>query len=326
MPSSDPPLKRSYHTKGFGLGTAILSASQLKEVHTLITQAFGRLKDPTIEVLRQALEERLAMANIAVDSLVPLRAFANRSIIDARASALPARALVHQAQLQQVEEAILQRRAIQIKVPGHTAGAGKPEITVWPLQILFHNIGWYLAYEATTLDALLTVARLDRLELISANIGAAPRPLAKMQQAQKRLEHLCRRTGGVFLGGNHHQQRELAVANLSEERLADLLRKGTLIRVRFHCTERIHTIIREGNNRYPSEQMLFGEALSAGPVDPTHPHPVEFLLPAWTVELDRDFRRWLFGFGGEIRIETPEALRQEHRAFGAAIAASYPSP
>ncbi|MEB3185271.1 MAG: hypothetical protein VKM97_05235, partial [Cyanobacteriota bacterium] len=33
--------------------------------------------------------------------------------------------------------------------------------------------------------------------------------------------------------------------------------------------------------------------------------------PPWTVAADIDLRSWLFAFGGGIRIESPDALRQE---------------
>jgi hypothetical protein len=38
---------------------------------------------------------------------------------------------------------------------------------------------------------------------------------------------------------------------------------------------------------------------------------VELDLPSWTVAADIDLRSWLFAFGGGIRIEHPDALRQE---------------
>ena len=53
--------------------------------------------------------------------------------------------------------------------------------------------------------------------------------------------------------------------------------------------------------------------LQPGSRSDTHPYPVELDLPAWTVERDIDLRNWLFGFGAGIRIESPEALRDQHR-------------
>jgi hypothetical protein len=51
--------------------------------------------------------------------------------------------------------------------------------------------------------------------------------------------------------------------------------------------------------------------LEPGPPEASHPYPVELDLPPWTVAADIDLRSWLFAFGGGIRIESPDALRQE---------------
>ena len=40
---------------------------------------------------------------------------------------------------------------------------------------------------------------------------------------------------------------------------------------------------------------------------------MELDLPPWTVQRNIDLRNWLFGFGAGIRIESPIALREEHR-------------
>jgi hypothetical protein len=45
----------------------------------------------------------------------------------------------------------------------------------------------------------------------------------------------------------------------------------------------------------------------------TPPYPLELDLPPWSVERDIDLRNWLFGFGAGVRIDSPEALRDEHR-------------
>jgi hypothetical protein len=79
----------------------------------------------------------------------------------------------------------------------------------------------------------------------------------------------------------------------------------------------------------PSDDWTVGIAgtqlLDPDPNNTTHPYPVEIILPAWTVE-SNDFRSWLFGFGGELKIEAPEALRKEHHAYGQGIAALYETP
>jgi len=333
--------KPGENLRGFGLGTAILTAQQLKDVHTRLNQAFKRLSDPTITHLLDSLAGRLKMAGIDVDNQVPLRAFANRSIIasitEADSSHPNRNTLINRDALQKVEEAILDQRPVRLKVPDPKRKGDTKEIIVWPLQILFHNIAWYLAYESMEMDRLLTVTRLDRIQLTGAKLPQQ-RSLAEMQQSQYRLEQLCRRTVGIFLGDNHQQQAELAEAKLSESRIQYLISKGTLAQVRFRCSARIYTFIRSGNNRYPAEQMRLAGPLPTDtwqldnngtqplPPDPdntTHPYPVALILPTWTVASDIDFRRWLFGFGGELKIEAPTALRDEHRTYGQGIASLY---
>jgi hypothetical protein len=344
MAKIDPKRTSEGKVRGFGLGTAILTVQQLKDVHTRLNQAFKRLNDPTITHLLDALATRLKYAGIDVDNQVPLRAFANRSIIDSITesdSDHPNRqSLVNQDELKKVEQAILARKPVKIKVPDRANRGSDKEIIIWPLQILFHNIAWYLAYESMEIDRLLTVTRLDRIQLINSSLPQQRR-LEDMQDSQRRLEQLCRRTGGIFLGADHHAQKALAEDKLSDARIKQLLDKGTLVRVGFRCSSRIYAFIRSGTKRYPAEQMRLSGPLSSDawtlddkgiqlllpdPENTTHPYPVELLLPAWTVASDIDFRRWLFGFGGDLKIELPEALREEHCQHGQRIASLYQTP
>jgi hypothetical protein len=52
---------------------------------------------------------------------------------------------------------------------------------------------------------------------------------------------------------------------------------------------------------------------------------VEIDLPPWSVARDPELRRWLFSFGGGVRIDAPLALRQEHQQWLKAALAAYPS-
>lgn len=338
---------KNYDVKGFGLGAAILTATQLKELHSLVAKVIGRLNDPTSNVLKEQLEARLRAADIDVDQHIPIRSFANRSILDPRYAR--AETLAHQSQLEKVEQAISECKAIRLKINKE----GEVEQAVWPLQILFHNIAWYLAYQTTDLAEVITVARLDRLRLTS--LLSQTRTPQQMLAAQDKLQLLCRRCGGIFFSRDPQLQRDVlglslqkqtakneALPSFSRKQLEDLINKGSMQHVRFRCTPEVFTFMREGFNRYPPEQIgLSGprpgdqwelpdigiEQLTplAGENE-SHPYPVEFILPSWTVEEDTDFRRWLFGFDSRIVIETPESLKKRHQEFGAGIAALYAIP
>jgi hypothetical protein len=45
----------------------------------------------------------------------------------------------------------------------------------------------------------------------------------------------------------------------------------------------------------------------------SHPHPLEIDLPPWILARGMALRRWLFSHGSALRIEAPEALRQEQQ-------------
>ena len=66
---------------GYAIGTALLSAHRLREIHGVVSQAAGRLADPTAQDLLRELEQRLAWGGIEVAGSTPVRAFANRSIV-----------------------------------------------------------------------------------------------------------------------------------------------------------------------------------------------------------------------------------------------------
>ena len=95
--------------------------------------------------------------------------------------------------------------------------------------------------------------------------------------------------------------------------------------LRFSCTPWVFNLIKETPRRYPLEHIAFSKAiqgddskdpntrciLTPNPAGDSHPYPVEFRLPHWTVEHDWDLHNWLFRWGAGIRIEQPIALRQK---------------
>ena len=71
-------------------------------------------------------------------------------------------------------------------------------------------------------------------------------------------------------------------------------------------------------------RRFFSKLLALSPVEgDTYPYPIEIDLPPWTVARDVDFRRWLFGYGGSVVIESPGALRQEHQQRAESVLAAY---
>ena len=309
---------------GYAIGTALLSAHRLREIHGVVSQAAGRLADPTAQDLLRELEQRLAWGGIAVDGTTPVRAFANRSIVSS--ALVRPDSLAAERQAEALETAIVERRRIELEryvsvgsFPGSPLGAFR----VWPLQLLFHTIGWYLVFEEDSPgqeEGLIRCERLDRLALRRSERGTR-RSDDSHQQALARLQTLLHHSGGIYFGDDLAAQLRLChPRGRSRER--------ELVTLRFCSQGWCFAFIREGLQRYPIEHTRLSRPLSGdtwwfhpkaphvlepgSPAD-SHPYPVELDLPSWTVMADIDLRTWLFAFGAGIRIEAPAELRQEHQ-------------
>ena len=309
---------------GYAIGTALLSANRLREIHSLVSQAAGRLADPSAQDLLAELEQRLHWGGIAIDQASPVRAFANRSIVDA--SLVRPDSLAAERQAERLETAIVERRRIELERYSSVAAfADSPtgSFRVWPLQLLFHNIGWYLVFEDDTIgreEGLIRCERLDRLALRHSE-GRYRRSDEPHSNALSRLQTLLHHSGGIYFGDNLDAQLELCHGSPQQ-------RAKALVTLRFCCQAWSFAFIREGLQRYPIEHTRFSKRLDGdqwwhhpkaphlldpGEPDNSHPYPVELDLPPWTVQSDIDLRNWLFGFGAGIRIESPIELRQEHQ-------------
>ncbi len=309
---------------GYAIGTALLSAHRLREIHGVVSQAAGRLADPTAQDLLSELKQRLAWGGIEVDGSSPVRAFANRSIVSS--ALVRPDSLAAERQAEALETAIVERRRIELEryaSVGSFADSPAGSFRVWPLQLLFHNIGWYLVYEEDaigTSEGLIRSERIDRLALRRSERGNRRGDDAHAQ-ALKRLELLLHHSGGIYFGDNLDGQLRLASPN-------PRLRATQLVTLRICCQGWCFAFIREGLQRYPIEHTRFSKplpgerwwhhpkaphVLEPGSAADSHPYPVELDLPPWTVERDIDLRNWLFGFGAGIRIDSPQPLRDEHR-------------
>jgi hypothetical protein len=328
-----PPRDNVRH--GYALGTALLSAQRLREIHGVVSQAAGRLADPTAQDLLEELERRLAWAGIAVDGSAPVRAFANRSIVSS--TLVRPDSLAAERQAEALETAIVERRRVVLdRYASVAAFPGSPLGTFrgWPLQLLFHTIGWYVVVEEDRpgqAEGLIRCERLDRLALRRAERGTR-RGDDSHQRALDRLRTLLHHSGGIYFGDDLAAQLRLCQARGRERELRTL---------RFSCQGWCFAFLREGLHRYPIEHTRLSRplpgdtwwhhpkaphVLEPGSAADSHPYPVELDLPTWTVAADIDLRTWLFAFGAGIRIESPPELRQEHQErLQAALAVYAPS-
>jgi predicted kinase len=318
--------------QGYAIGTALLSADQLLEVHSLLKASMERLSDASQKPLLLALEDRLRRAGLldakAGRKLYGRRALAQRSFTEERSGTLAAR-----EPSERIEQAIKDRRRVWLRhLPDPVTAAQRQRgddgrFSAWPLQLLFHNISWYLAFETDaigTREGLIRTLRVDRLVLLG-NDGAVRRSHeGEHDRAMARLARLLHVCGGLYFGKELEAQ--LAIMPAEPSGRSSIPGREWFETLRFSCTPHVFALIHEEPNRFPPEHTAYSRPIagqswwSEGPLDtlapnpPTdsHPYPVELLLSRWTVQDDWDLRTWLFRWGAGVRIEQPLALREHH--------------
>jgi hypothetical protein len=337
---------------GYCLGTALLSAPRLVDIHGVVQHAAIRLGDPTAQDLLSELEERLAWGGIETAGALPLRAYLD----GARPGLEPLQrgSLAEAGQAELIETAILEHQRVRLlRLPGgqgrdrpsglgHVPGRDPGEhIRGWPLQLVYSAGQWHLAWEEDAIgrpQGLLQVEWLQRLAFDQAE-PRSRRNATDHQGALGRLELLLHHCGGTELGADSSAQAALCQGNGEQ-------RRRQLQTLRFSCKGTVFDLIREGQLPLPLDQIrvakpLMQEALARNPagaatgwihpaiaqtLEPnpsggSHPHPVEIDLPSWILSGGMELRRWLFSFGSAIRIEAPEALRVEQQGMALEVLA-----
>ena len=296
-----PQVKGRPHSRrqGYAIGTALLSADQLLEVHAQLKASLDRLSDQAQKPLLLTLEDRLQRAGILASDgspgrrHQPKRALANRSFT----AEVPG-TLSSPEQAARLERAIRDRRRVWLR---HQSEGS--HFRAWPVQLLFHSISWYLAFETAEIGhsrGLIRCLRVDRLVLVNEDGNARRSSDAEHDDALARLQRLLHVCGGLFFGTSLDDQ--LAVIQPNGGRST----KHPWGLLRFSCTPAVFQLIREEPHRFPPEHTTYPDANPSGD---SHPHPVEIRLPHWTIEHDWDLRNWLFRWGAGIRIEQPSSLR-----------------
>ena len=332
--------------QGYAIGTALLSADQLLETHALLKASLERLSDASHRPLLESLEDRLIRAGILAEDGEPnrtnrsKRALANRSLTEAKPGTL-----AHPDVGAQVERAIHDRRRIWLRHrPDPISDAQKKRgddgrFRAWPLQLLFHNISWYLAFETWEVGrpvGLIRCLRLDRLELISED-GNARHSEVEHGAAMERLQRLQSICGGLYFGQSIDAQLAVTGNSSSHSLTSKSHARGEdkraiagiehYERLRLCCTPQVFGLIREEPRRFAVEHTAYSKpipgllkldpsplvVLEPNSAQDSHPYPVEILLPHWTVHEDWDLRSWLFRWGAGVRIETPLQLRELQR-------------
>ncbi|MCP2729777.1 helix-turn-helix transcriptional regulator [Limnofasciculus baicalensis] len=310
-------LDRRMYRWGYYLGTGVMSREDLKVAFNALQNHALYQGDPRIRQIYQTLKQRLRGLDLETngDFFYPIRAYLNRPIIYTDPDEMMAKGnnrhtLFHCIEI--VENAIATGQLVELYRQSEPYRQRTGYLRVYPLQLFYHDIGWYLLYEESRTLGLyeseaiqhLEVERVDRLkdycQIIEPNGRGQNTQLESLKLAQK----LINSGWGIYLGTPEHQY---------QERCKQLSLES--IKVRFFPPSA--TFILEGESRHKSQQIIKGIKDENG----------NYQYIDYKVKLPRrsfpEFSRWVYRHMGNAQVLSPPDLVEMHRQAAESVAARY---
>ncbi|MBE9055023.1 WYL domain-containing protein [Sphaerospermopsis sp. LEGE 08334] len=305
---------------GYFAGTAILSQLELTQVFQVLQSQAQSLNDPIALEIYEKFATRMEKSKLGVSEVYPVRAIANRSMIDPEY--LPSESLARN--LPRVEEAIANGQLLELnRFPGGGKFAQDEAgfFLAFPLQIVFSNSAWYLGYECVSgkYSSLFRFERLDRLF-----IGKPQNQTRSRQQqetALKQLQILSAASGGIFLGYSSQDQQQFLTGNKQQ-------RSQVCVIVELWFNDAMFRFVAEGTKRFPAQQMKMSLPVTGNKLnlpkaifclekteDNKFPHRFQIKLPQWCLE-DIELLRWILGFKAGVKVVKPQLLVDKIKQIG----------
>lgn len=288
-------LENRMYRWGYYLGTGAMSAFELRVALQAIAAQAQHQGNPLARRVYERLERRLRGLDLALDGQLfyPVRTQLDRAITHTDPEEMMRRGqyrhtLFHQ--LDAVEAAIASGTAIEIycsRNPYGTATLGCQAI--YPLQLVYHEIAWYLLYEELDTGHFV-IERVDRLGDHCRRLAQGDRGLAAQREGLRRAQQLLRDGWGLYLGDRQQQRQELAGRV-----------EFVVAIVRFF--EPVMAFILEGELRHPQQELHKGKQDGVAYVD------YQVRLPARSLP---EFGRWVNRFMQFALVLAPESLVKKH--------------
>ncbi|GAA6622224.1 AAA family ATPase [Scytonema sp. NUACC26] len=321
----DFPMRNGYFS-----GTGILSKQELIKVFEMLQSQAKSLDDPILLDFYEEFRQRMIQTKLlnASENLYPVRSIAHHSIINNQY--LHSDALANKQLQSQLEEAIASGQLLELNRftdGGRYAGDEKSFFLVYPLQIVFHNLAWYLGYECVggKEPGLLRFERLDRLFLGRTQNQVRSRP--EQEKSLQRLQTLLKAGAGLFLGYSVADQRQF----LNQDKKK---RSQVCVTVELWFNDAVYKFIMEGTKRFARIKMYCPESSMKQKLPPSifcfkdktgdklFPNRFQVILPKWSLN-DFDLWRWIVGFGGNVKVIEPPELVNKVKEIGTGIVKAY---
>lgn len=286
---------------GYYLGTGVFSQEELQvALNALAIQAKDQ-GDPQLRQIYQVLAQRLRGLDLELkgELFYPVRQQLNRPVgytdpDEMMALGKNQDTLFHQ--LDVVEQAIIQGQGIELSRSTDPYGKGRVgSVRVIPLQLIYHDIAWYLLYEQEQ-TGHLAAGRVNRFKNYCRVFQPRGRGLQVQTQRLQLAHQLLDNGWGLFLGEPEDQRDELQ-GRLPME----------TVKVRFFAP--VVPFILEGDRRHPQQKI------QKGPKDPTTGQLtyVDYIVTLPPRSLP-EFSRWVYRHMHHAQILAPESLVAAHKA------------
>jgi predicted kinase len=311
--------------KGYFLGTGIFSKPELRNLFKVVKSLEKSIEDPISAEICNTFSARIANSSIfgteETETFYPVRAIANQVVMECDHNTEGA----DYKKLRDLENAIENGELLELQTIKGAASYSKQQerkqaYSVYPLQIVFHNIGWYLGYERIlpNQESLLEFARLDRI-YIARKLNKS-RSRLKQLKVLKSLKKLYTSSPSIYLGDSPEDQKNYLSRDPQKRKMVE-------VEIELWITDEAFDFISEEDKRFPQSQMkmskprlkdqfiLAKEVFTESPSkDPQHPNLFIVTLPKWALD-DIDFKRWIVSFGPEIKVIRPLIFLEKIRDF-----------
>ena len=196
---------------GYFLGTGVMTPAELQvALNALYSQAKYQ-RDPQVSQIYETISRRLHGVCVKDEGIYPVRTQLDRVIIQTDPEEMMLRGqyrntLFHQ--LSQIEAAILQGQALELYHCHHRYSSAKPRyIQVYPLQLIYSDIAWYLLHEDYR-SGHLAIVRIDRFSEYCKVLDLPGRGLTAQRKSLRQAHRLLETGWGLYLGNDQEQQLE----------------------------------------------------------------------------------------------------------------------
>lgn len=307
-------LERRMYRWGYYLGTGAMSGTELKVAFNALASQAKFQGDPQLRRICEILSKRLRGLDMELQGsfFYPVRQHLNRAIVYTDPEEMVTQGenrntLFHQ--LPVLETAISQGQTIEISRSSDLYGNNRIGLLqVVPLQLIYHDIAWYLLYENYE-NGHLAIGRLNRFKNYCKPLNhGLGRGLEAQKNSLNKAYQLLENGWGLYLGEPLEQQLEL------QGQLEFLT-----VKVRFFPP--VTAFIQEGELRHLKQKIIPGSKNeitgNLSYVD------YQITLPPRSID---EFSLWVYRYMHSAQVISPPHLVEKHHQAAHALLSQYTTP